>query len=242
MRKTILITGASAGLGAEMARQFAGMGRTLALCARRVSELERLRAELPGTVSVRALDVTDHEAVFRVFGEFAAEFGTLDRVVVNAGIGHGRPIGTGGFAANRRTAETNFVAALAQAEAAMEIFYRQGHGHLVFVSSVSALRGLPRSATAYSATKAGVSALAEGVRADTLGTAIRVSTILPGYIRTELNARLRAPFMVDAVVGVRAMVRAIEREVPRALVPAWPWRVLAPVLRHAPLRVLRRVL
>ncbi|MEJ2855898.1 MULTISPECIES: SDR family oxidoreductase [unclassified Saccharothrix] len=242
MRNTILITGASAGLGAEMARQFSAMGRTLALCARRVEELERLRSDLPGTASVRPLDVTDHDAVFRVFGEFAAEFGTLDRVVVNAGIGHGRPIGTGGFAANRRTAETNFVAALAQAEAAMEIFYRQGHGHLVFISSVSALRGLPRSATTYSATKAGVSALAEGIRADTLGTAIRVSAILPGYIRTEMNARLRAPFMVDAVVGVRAMVRAIEREVPYALVPAWPWRVLAPVIRHAPLGVLRRVL
>uniref|UniRef100_UPI0031D457B6 SDR family oxidoreductase n=1 Tax=Saccharothrix mutabilis TaxID=33921 RepID=UPI0031D457B6 len=242
MRKTILITGASAGLGAEMARQFSAMGRTLALCARRAEELERLRSALPGPASVRVLDVTDHDAVFAVFGAFAAEFGTLDRVVVNAGIGKGRPIGTGGFAANRRTAETNFVAALAQAEAAMEIFRRQGHGHLVLVSSVSALRGLPGSATAYAATKAGVSALAEGIRADVLGTPIKVSAILPGYIRTELNARLRAPLMVDTVVGVRAMVRAIEREAPRALVPGWPWRVLAPVVRHAPLRVLKRVL
>lgn len=151
-------------------------------------------------------------------------------------------MGTGGFSANRRTAETNFVAALAQAESAMEIFYRQGHGHLVLVSSVSALPGLPRSATAYAATKAGVPALEEGIRADTVGTPIRVSVILPGYIRTEMNAQLRAPLMVDTVVGVRAMVRAIEREVPRALVPWWPWRVLAPVIRHAPLRVLRRVL
>lgn len=124
----------------------------------------------------------------------------------------------------------------------MEIFRRQGHGHLVLVSSVSALRGLPGSATAYAATKAGVSALAEGIRADVLGTPITVSAVLPGYIRTEMNARLRAPLMVDAVVGVRAMVRAIEREVPRAVVPGWPWRALAPVIRHAPLRVLKRVL
>ena len=72
---TILITGASSGLGAEMARQFAALGHDLALCARRTDRLETLRAEIaaahPGVrVEVRALDVNDHDAVFRVFGEF----------------------------------------------------------------------------------------------------------------------------------------------------------------------------
>ncbi|MFE2751065.1 SDR family oxidoreductase [Actinosynnema sp. NPDC059335] len=247
MRKTILITGASAGLGAEMARQFAALGRDLALCARRTDRLDVLRADLtaahPGvSVSTRPLDVTDHDAVFTVFRSFAEEFGTIDRIVVNAGIGKGRPIGTGGFPANRRTAETNFVAALAQCEAAMELFYRQGHGHLVLISSVSAVRGMPKSMTTYAATKAAVSALAEGIRADVLGTPIKVSAILPGYIRSEMNPEQRAPLLVDTAVGVRAMVRAVEREAPSACVPAWPWRVLAPVIRHAPLRLIKRAL
>ncbi|NUT46153.1 MAG: SDR family oxidoreductase [Saccharothrix sp.] len=247
VRKTILITGASAGLGAEMARRFAAMGRDLALCARRADRLDALRAELtaadPGIrVATRALDVTDHDAVFDVVRSFAEELGGLDRVVVNAGIGKGRPIGTGGFHANRRTAETNFVAALAQCEAAMEVFYRQGHGHLVLISSVSAVRGMPGSMTTYAATKAAVSSLAEGLRADTLGTPIAVSAILPGYIRSEMNPEQRAPLLVDTAVGVRAMVRAIEREVADACVPAWPWRVLAPVIRHAPLRLIKRAL
>ncbi|MEU4442909.1 SDR family oxidoreductase [Actinosynnema sp. NPDC050801] len=247
MRRTILITGASAGLGAEMARQFAAMGRDLALCARRTDRLDVLRDELtaanPGIkVSTRRLDVTDHDAVFEVFRSFAEEFGTLDRVVVNAGIGKGRPVGTGGFHANRRTAETNFVAALAQCEAAMEIFYRQRHGHLVLISSVSAVRGMPRSMTAYAASKAAVSALAEGIRADTLGTPIEVSAILPGYIRSEMNPEQRAPLLVGTAVGVRAMVRAVEREVTSACVPAWPWRLLAPIIRHAPLRLIKRAL
>ncbi|GAB3009004.1 SDR family oxidoreductase [Saccharothrix stipae] len=247
MRATILITGASAGLGAEMARQFAAMGRDLALCARRTDRLDALRDELtaanPGVkVSTRRLDVTDHDAVFDVFRSFAEEFGALDRVVVNAGIGKGRPIGTGGFHANRRTAETNFVAALAQCEAAMELFYRQRHGHLVLISSVSAVRGMPRSMTAYAASKAAVSALAEGIRADTLGTPIKVSAILPGYIRSEMNPEQRAPLLVDTAAGVRAMVRAVEREVTSACVPAWPWRLLAPIISHAPLRLIKRAL
>lgn len=245
MRRNILITGASAGLGAEMARQFAAMGRNLALCARRTDELDRLREELaanPGiTVSTRRLDVTDHDAVFEVFRSFADELGSLDRVIVNAGIGKGQPIGTGRFDANRQTAETNFVAALAQCEAAMEIFRRQRAGHLVLISSVSAVRGMPGNITTYAATKAAVSALGEGIRADTLRTPIKVSTILPGYIRSEMNAELRAPLIVDTTTGVRAMVRAIEREAANAYVPPWPWRVLTPVIRFIPLRLLARL-
>src|SRR3546814_984947 len=67
-----------------------------------------------------------------------------------------QPLGTGYFHANRKTAETNFVAALAQCEAAMEIFRAQNDGHLVVISSMSAMRGMPRNLTTYAATKAGV--------------------------------------------------------------------------------------
>lgn len=93
-RRNILITGASSGLGAGMAREFAARGRNLALAARRVERLEELRDELlaayPGiTVSVRALDVNKHDDVFTVFREFDEELGGLDRVIVNAGLGKG---------------------------------------------------------------------------------------------------------------------------------------------------------
>lgn len=245
MRKNILITGASSGLGAEMARQFAALGRNLALCARRAESLERLRDELttayPGiTVSIAQLDVNDHDAVFAVFHAFAEELGELDRVIVNAGIGKGQPIGTGAFYANKQTAETNFVAALAQCEAAMEIFRKQQAGHLVLISSVSALRGFPGNVTTYAATKAAVSSLAEGIRVDILRTPIKVSAILPGYIRSEMTSNQRAPFIVDTDRGVRAMVRAMEHEVASACVPRWPWSVLGAMLKVLPVRVLAR--
>lgn len=241
-----MITGASAGLGEGMARRFAAQGRNLALCARRLDRLDaladELRAAYPGIrVVTRALDVTDTDDVFTAFKEFRAEFGTVDRAVVNAGIAKGQPIGTGYFYANAQTARTNVLGVLAQCEAAVEIFREQGAGHLVLMSSVSALRGMPRNMTSYAATKAAVSSLGEGIRADLQSTPIRVTTLLPGYIRSEMSAKApQTPLMTGADKGADALVTAIERERPTAYIPAWPWAPLSVLLRFAPVRVLRK--
>ena len=240
-RQTILITGASSGLGEGMAREFAAKGRHLALCARRTDRLLALKAELearhPGVrISVRALDVNDHAQVFEVFKAFKDEFGQIDRVIVNAGLGKGQPVGKGRFDANLQTAQTNFIAALAQCEAAMEIFRAQNSGHLVGISSMSAMRGLPRNLSTYAATKAGFAALLEGIRADVLRLPIQVTTIFPGYIETELSSKAaKTPLMVDTASGCRALVAAIEREPATACVPAWPWVLVGWFMRHAPL-------
>jgi short-subunit dehydrogenase len=248
---TTLITGASSGLGAEMARQFAARGHDLALAARRSERLEALREEILAAnperrVELRDLDVTVDDDVFRVFDAFAAEFDGLDRVIVNAGLGKGAPIGTGKYWANRQTAMTNFVAALCQAEAAMQIFRAQRHGHLVFISSVSALRGFPKSMTTYAATKAGVSSLAEGLRSEMQASPdldITISTILPGYIRSEMNEKVpNTKFMVDTEPGVRAMVEAIEAKKASAMVPQWPWVPFGNAMKVVPLPVLRRIM
>jgi short-subunit dehydrogenase len=244
---TTLITGASSGLGAEMARQLAARGHDLALCARRTDRLDELAVQVTTAhpavrVSVKALDVTDHDAVFRVFDEFAEELGGLDRVVVNAGIGKGGPLGTGRFEGNRETAETNFVGALAQTEAAAAIFRRQNAGHLVMISSVSALRGMPKGMTTYAATKAAVAHLAEGFRADVHGTPIKVTVLYPGYIESEMSGSAsRTPLMTTTEKGVRAMVEAIEKEKASARVPAWPWVPVGFVIKHAPAGLLRRM-
>jgi short-subunit dehydrogenase len=246
-RHNILITGASAGLGEQMAWDFAAKNRNLSICARRDDRLAELRQRLEAAhpdISVLhySLDVTDHERVFTVFRESSYRLGGLHRVIVNAGISDGEPIGTGKFETNLRIAETNFVAALAQCEAAMHIFRAQGHGHLVLVSSMSALRGFPRNMTTYAASKAGVSTLAEGIQADTLDSDIKVTVLHPGYIRSGMNADApKSALMADTKTGVRSMVTAIEREVPNAYVPRWPWTLLAPVMRYMPLRMLVRV-
>ncbi|MCF6379958.1 SDR family oxidoreductase [Nocardioides KLBMP 9356] len=244
---TTLITGASSGLGAEMARQLADLGHDLALCARRTDRLDALRDEILAAhpdlrVSVKALDVTDHDAVFGVFEEFAEELGGLDKVIVNAGLGKGQPLGTGRFDANKQTAETNFIGALAQTEAAATIFRRQDAGHLVMVSSFSALRGMPRNITTYAATKAAVAHLAEGFRADVHGTPIKVTVLYPGYIVSEMSGTsARTPLMTSTEKGVRSMVETIVKEKASARVPAWPWAPLGFVIKHVPVGVLRRM-
>src|SRR6476620_10760488 len=244
---SILITGASSGLGAEMARQFADLGYDLALCARRTDRLDALRSEITALhpslrVVVKALDVNDHDAVFRVFDELADELGGLDKVVVNAGLGKGQPLGTGRFDANLATARTNFIGALAQTEAAAAIFRRQDRGQLVMVSSFSALRGMPKNITTYAATKAAVAHLAEGFRADVHGTPIKVTVLYPGYIVSEMSGTsAKTPLMASTEKGVRAMVDAIEKEKKSALVPAWPWVPLGFVIKRVPVGLLRRM-
>ena len=247
--KTILITGASSGLGEGMARLFAKLGYNLAICARRTERLENLKAELLAQypdirVEYRILDVSDYDAIFTVFDAFAADFGHIDRVVVNAGIGDSRRIGKGRFDTNRRTVEINFVSALAQCEAAMNIFRAQNSGHLVAISSMSAMRGLPKHLTAYGASKAGLAHLAEGIRADMILTKlpIQVSTIYPGYVRTEINENAKPlPFEVDAETGTTAIVAAIEARVNEACVPSLPWSIVGQAMKHLPLQVVNKV-
>ncbi|MDO4441227.1 MAG: SDR family oxidoreductase [Moraxella sp.] len=251
--KVVLITGASSGLGAMMARKFAFLGYDLAICARRLDRLEALKQELEQEfgikVHVRTLDVTAYDDVFAVFDEFDKDVqasGTIiDKIIVNAGVGDSRVIGYGRFAINRATAETNFISALAQCEAAMQIFRRQNSGHLVVISSMSAVRGLPRHLTTYAAAKAGLAALAEGIRADTITEKlpITVSTIYPGYVRTDLNIGAKyLPFEVEEEEGADVIVKAIEAKVDEAYVPAWPWLPIGLGMKYLPLRLITKFL
>lgn len=247
IRRNILITGASSGLGKGMAIEFAKQGCNLALCARRFENLESLRNELLEInaniqVFIRSLDVNDHDAVFDVFNDFKEDMGQVDRVIVNAGMGKGASIGTGYFHANKQTAITNFVSALAQCEAAMAIFRAQNSGHLLTISSISAVRGFRRAMTVYAATKAGLTSMTEGIRMDVMHTPINVSCIHPGFIRSEINEKVeKVPFIVDTDVGCRALVKAINKEKANAYVPSWPWALLHWVMRIAPASSIRKM-
>ena len=246
-RKNILITGASSGLGKGMAIEFAKMGCNLALCARRLDRLEALKQELQTInpncrVEVASLDVNEHERVFEIFHGFKDTFGQLDRVIVNAGMGKGASVGTGYFHANKQTAETNFVAAIAQAEAAMEIFRAQNFGHLVNISSISAVRGFRRAMTVYASTKAALTSFSEGIRIDVMNTPIKVSCVHPGFIRSEINETVeKVPFIVDTETGCRALVKAIEKEKANSYAPSWPWAWLHWLVRIAPSSVIRKM-
>ncbi|MGE8683196.1 MAG: SDR family oxidoreductase [Acinetobacter sp.] len=246
MAKTILITGASSGIGAGMAREFAQKGYNLAICARRLERLESLKQELESQYGIqviaKTLDVTNYDQVFEVFRAFKEDFGSIDRVIVNAGVGNGRRIGKGNFEINRATVETNFISALAQCEAAVEIFRAQNAGHLVVISSMSAIRGMPKHLTAYGASKAAVAALAEGIRAELIDTPIKVTTIFPGYIRTEINeGAKKLPFEVDEKTGSHLLAAEIEKAPIKAYVPKWPWLPLGLAMKVLPLKIVNKL-
>ena len=242
-RQKILITGASSGLGAGMARAFAAKGRDLALCARRTDRLDELRTELTAQypdikVAVAELDVNDHEQVPKVFAALSDELGGIDRVIVNAGIGKGWPLGAGKLWANKATIETNLVSALVQIETAVEMFQKSGSGHLVLISSVAGNLGVPGIKAAYAASKAGLSSLGESLRAQFPTGPIKITVLEPGYIESEMTAKAESTMlMIDNETGVRALVNAMERERGHAVVPSWPWVPLVALMKVVPPRL-----
>ena len=247
VRQRILITGASSGLGEGMARRFAAMGRDLALAARRTDRLDALKKELlaahPGIrVEIAAMDVDDPESVATVVPELVGAAGRArprsSSTPASARAPRSAPARPGPTAPSLLT---NVLGAHAQCEAAMELFRAQGAGHLVLISSVASVRGMPGTRTAYGASKAAVNALAEGIRSDVWGSGITVTTILPGYIATDINVGRRGPMTVDLDKGVDALTAAIEREPVKAYVPGWPWTPVARLLRVLPLSVVRRL-
>jgi NAD(P)-dependent dehydrogenase (short-subunit alcohol dehydrogenase family) len=231
----VFITGASSGIGRALALELAGRGHDLFLTARRLEELE----PLPGRA--RRLDVTDSADVTAALEEAVAAFGRVDAVVANAGIGNSPKVGTGGFERDRAIVETNLIGAIATVDAAVAQFRRQGGGHVVGISSVAGVRGLPTSAS-YSASKAGLTAYLEGVRAETSREPITVTTIAPGFVDTPLNRGLRSrPFVIDAEPAARTIADRIEGGGGGfSIVPRWPWAAVVPLLRVLPTRLLAR--
>jgi hypothetical protein len=194
-----------------------------------------------GAPIVEELDVTDYASVSVVMDRIAKKLGRIDVVVANAGIAINTPIGKGRFDDVRRTIETNVLGAIATIEAAVELFRKQGGGHVVGISSVAAARGM-KGQGAYSASKAALSRYLESLRAEVLRDNIRVTDLAPGYIDTDLNRSIpNRPFLVTAERGTEILADNIEKEVGFRYVPAWPWTVVAQVLKILPTKAIARM-
>jgi short-subunit dehydrogenase len=242
--KSVMITGATRGLGEGLARQFAARGYKLAITGRKAEDLESLKKELQSVspqVCVRTLDVADFDKVPIVLRECAEELGGLDIVIANAGVAIAARAGDGKFEQMRATIDVNLTGAIATADAAIELFREQGTGQLVGISSVAALRGIPGQG-AYSATKAGFSKYLEALRCETHEDSISITELAPGYIDTDLNRSLASrPFVVSAEKGTRIMADLIEKRVSFRYVPPWPWSLVAQFMKLLPVALLRKL-
>ena len=230
--KTVLLTGASSGIGEALAIAISKKGATLGLIARRKELLGKLAVECEsagGTARVFACDVTDEDAVLDAANEFFAEFNRIDILIANAGIG-GNDAETRALkpGAVKKVIDINLMGAVNSVHAVLPRMMERGDGQLVAISSLAGFRGLPKSA-AYSASKAGMTAFFESVRLDTKHSGISVTIIQPGFIRTPLTAgrSSRMPFLMDLDDAVPLFLRAIEK---RKKFAAFPWQ-LATVVR-----------
>ena len=240
--RCMLITGASSGIGAGLAREFARRGYALAIAARRLDRLEALAPQLlaagAAQVVTIALDVADTDAIGPAVQRATAQLGRLDVIVANAGVGPLTPTGRGKLPLMRETLNINLLGAIATIEAALPIFRAQGSGHVVGITSVAGSKGLPGFG-AYSASKAGLHRYLQSLRAELRGTPVFVTELAPGFIDTDINRDKGArPFLIDVDKGAAIMARMIERRVGKRWVPVLPWTIVAQLLKVLPAAVL----
>ncbi len=242
MARSIFITGASSGIGEALAVEFARRGYDIAIAARRADRLDAQASRLLGLGAGRVLpvtlDVTDFDAIDGTLRRAATEFGRLDILVVNAGVGYSLPAGKGKFDLARRTLDTDLTGAIATIEHALPLLRAQGGGQIVGITSIAGVRGMPFMG-AYSAAKAGLHRYLQALRAEVYHEPIVVSELAPGYIDTDMNRDVaNRPFVIPVTKGAAIMARMIERKVGHRYVPVWPWTLIAPILRILPTRLL----
>jgi short-subunit dehydrogenase len=225
--KVVCVTGASSGLGWAMAVEFARRGATLGVLARREDRLRQLCEEVranDGRCEYAVADASDRTAIREGLKSLADRLGPCDVLVANAGVGASNTASELDVPAAEACVRTNLLGPMYAIEAVLPSMLARGGGHLVGVSSIASFKGLP-TAAAYCASKAGLSAYLESLRISLRSRNVAVTTICPGFVRTEMTARNeKMMFVLEAEVAARKMVTAIER---RRKVYCFPRRMRA---------------
>jgi NAD(P)-dependent dehydrogenase (short-subunit alcohol dehydrogenase family) len=237
-RLRVFVTGASSGIGAALAREYAARGAVLGLLGRRADALRDLAVSLPSSADhhIYTVDVTDHAALAAAALDFIAREGGADIVIASAGVSAGtlteRPGDLSQFAEIFAVNVTATVATFVPFIGTM----KQGTGprRLVAIGSVAGIRGM-KGAGAYCASKSAVHTYAESLRLELQPHGIRVVTIAPGYIDTPMTRhnRFPMPFLMPAPRFAAAAARAIDAGTGYRVIP-WPMGIVAKVLRLLP--------
>jgi NADP-dependent 3-hydroxy acid dehydrogenase YdfG len=185
--RVVAITGASAGIGRAVAVRLARDGASLAICARRVDRLNHVAAEIEaagGHALAVIGDVTAEDDMSHFVRLTVERYQRLDVMICNAGFGLAGTIEATSPAQMRKLVDVNYLGTFYAAQAALPVFRRQAHGHLVVVSSIVGKRGVPFMG-GYSATKFAQVGLAESLRSELAGSDIHVTVIFPVSTETE---------------------------------------------------------
>ena len=225
MSRVTFITGASSGFGAGLARHFAQRGDPVALVARRMDRIETLAAEIDaegGRAIAIECDVRDRDAVHRAVERCNSELGPVGLLIANAGVS--RQMSATGFDATILQAifEVNVYGAAYCIEAVLPDMLAARAGQIVGISSLASYNGIP-GLGAYSASKAALSTLLESLRIELRPKGISVTSIHPGFVRTEMTRHnaARLPFLMELDEAVEHIVTAIGRHDSEY---AFPWQ------------------
>ena len=229
--KTVMITGASSGIGKGLALEIAARGGRLGLIARREDVLkeivEQIRARNGKAIAVGA-DVRDANAMKQAADRVRAELGPIDVLIANAGVGTTDHVNRLDPQQVADVININVLGAVNTVAAVLPEMVERKSGQLVAIASLAGYRGLPKSA-AYSASKAALSSFFESLRIDLRHTGVNVSIIYPGFIKTPLTSGRAAkmPYLMELDDGVQKILTAIEKGKKSY---AFPWQ-LATIVR-----------
>lgn len=242
MTKNAVITGASSGIGAALARELSRRGWSVALLARRLELLDQVRATLPGKAVSIVCDVTDAAAVDRAVRRGETELGApFDLAVANAGVGFFGDAAKFNLAEAETMIRVNVIGMMNLFAAVIPSMVERRTGRFAGIASIAGLRGLP-SAAAYSASKAAMQAFLEASRIELAPRGVRVTIVNPGFIATPMTQKnkMKMPFLMRVDKAAAIIANGLERgkrviEFPR------PMSLLMRIARHLPDAVYDRV-
>lgn len=217
MSLRVVVTGASSGLGAEMARQLGAEGCRVALTGRRADKLAKAAAAAKAAGAADVLELvgsaSDPVTVKAHYAALKARWGGLDWAILNAGVGDS--VNAREFTAKnyRWTYETNVFGVCEWIEAVLPDMLAAKSGTIAAVSSLAGFRGMPNSG-AYGSSKAAVNSLMESTRIDLLGTGVRIVNVCPGFVKSELTARndeKEMLFLLETADGARRIIEGVRK-------------------------------
>ena len=239
-----VIVGASSGIGAELARQLAREGYTLALLARREDALTALAEEINSTAGeTRAVgyphDVTDYAAIPGLFQTLLTDLKRIDAFVYVSGVMPNVSFSEYSFEKDKLMTEVHLLGAMAWLGQAATLFERMKGGKIVGISSVAADRGRVKN-PGYNASKAGFDTYLEALRNRLTRSGVHVLTVRPGPVDTPMTKDVGGLFMVPPETVGRDIVRAMRRRKQVLYTPA-RWRLIMFIVRNLPSVIFRRL-
>lgn len=212
--QTALVTGASSGIGREMALWWAKRGTKVYAAARRASLLDELAKQGEGNIEPIALDVSKEAESVQRIQELDARIGGLELVIANAGVGGATPGDLASWEQVEAVLKVNVSGAAATLTAVLPRMVQRGKGHVVGVSSVAGYFGAG-AYSSYSASKAFLTVFLQSLRVDLIGTGVKVTTIEPGFVKSEMTDKnvgaVPMPFRAETHVAADKFCRAIAR-------------------------------